>query len=254
MKMINRSKMLALSAFLTLSLGGQALYAQGPAASDAKADQQGGFKVVDEGGQELKSEDPTYWSTVRGIETIQKRPVLKEGRLAVTAYAGMIPNNIFEQYFPIGLRVNYFILENLGLELSGSYALSNETTLNDYVNDDKGINATGLLLGDRQISHINFGVTWSPIFGKTAFRNKSLNYFDMYLLGGAGVVIKKTQQDFNTPESVGGSVEGVLGAGMMYYFNENIGLRADFRQFIFAKASKGVANPSEISLGFMYML
>lgn len=255
MKMINSSKMLAMSALVVLSLCSVTASAQqAPAPKGADAAKEAGFKVVGQDGEEVSDEEATYWATVRGIETIQKRPVLKEGRLAISAYAGLIPNNIFEQYFPLGVRVNYFLLESLGLELSGSYALSNETTLRDYVEDERGIAASGLLLGDRQVAHVNFGVTWSPIFGKTAFRNKSINYFDMFLLGGAGVVIKRTQPDFNAEETIGGSVEGVLGAGMLYHFNNNMGLRLDFRQFIFLKASGGVANPSEVSVGFMYML
>lgn len=209
---------------------------------------------VKKDGEKLSPDDPMYWATVRGIQTIQKREILKDGRLAVTAYAGLIPNNIFEQYFPVGARLNYYLLESLSVELSGSYAIGSETDLRKYVQDDQGINASGVLLGDVQIAHVTFGVTYSLLFGKTAWRNKTVQYFDVYVFGGAGVVIKETTSDFGREPETSGDVEGALGLGVQYFLNNDMALRLDYRQFIFPKVTGGVANPSEISLGFSYFL
>ena len=199
-------------------------------------------------------DDPLYWSEVRGIETVQRREILKEGRFGLTAYGGVIPNNIFEQYFPLGARINYFVLENLGLELSGSYALRVDTGLSDTLQDDQGVGATAVQLGDRQRSHVNVGVMWSPVFGKMAWRNKSLNYFDFFLLGGAGTVFRSTQSTIGDEiEEVRPAVEGMLGGGLIFFLSQRVSLRLDFRQFIFQKVTGGVANPSEISLGVMFM-
>ncbi len=240
--------------------------AQEEAGADAASDtEEGAAAEVDAIPEDLDPSDPRYWSSVRGIQTVQRRPYLKEGRFAATAYVGIIPNNIFSQYFPVGLRLNYFVLENLGLELSGSYAcgLTNiggdsscgrDTGLTQTLTDRQGINSDGVLLGDEQIAHFNFGVLWSPVFGKAAFHNKTLDYFDMYLFGGIGGVVKQTTPGFNQDPEVDFGVEGAIGAGLMYYLTNNYVLRLDFRQFIFQKVTGGVANPSEISLGFTYML
>ena len=110
--------------------------------------------------------------------------------------------------------------------------------------------AEQVLIGDEQLSHTNFGVVWSPFNGKTAFYSKALNYFDLYLFAGAGVVVKQTQTDFNSEKSLSVKPEGALGGGLAFYLGSNALVRLDFRQFVFEKIIGGVANPSEVSLGF----
>ncbi len=225
-----------------------------PAAPAAKAPAAKAEAPAAEEEEALDPNDPLYWAKLRKIETVQRREILKEGRVGITGYVGLIPNNIFEQYFPVGGRLNYFVLENLGLELSGSYALSSDTGLIDTLSDNQGVGATAVQLGDRQRGHVNMGVMWSPAFGKMAWRNKSLNYFDFYLLGGVGTVFKSTQSTIGSEEeTVRPAVEGTLGAGMFFFLGQRTALRLDFRQFIFTKVTGGVANPSEVSLGFMFM-
>ncbi|MFU8804230.1 MAG: outer membrane beta-barrel domain-containing protein [Bradymonadaceae bacterium] len=197
---------------------------------------------------------PLYWSEMRDIYTFQKRAFEKEGRFAVSFYTGLIPNNIFEQYFPIGLRLNYFILENIGVELSSSYNFVSRTNLTDMVQDDSGVGAQAILIGDTQLSHTNFGVLWSPFYGKFSFYESGLYYFDMYLFAGAGLVITETTSDFGADPSKTAKPEGSLGGGMAVYLGEHAGVRLDFRQFVFQKVAGigGVANPSEVSLGFSW--
>lgn len=213
-------------------------------------------EISTEDGEKLSKDDPMYWATVRGIQTIQKRGVQKDGRLSITAYGGIIPNNIFERYYPVGIRLSYYVLESLSAELSGSYAFGQRTDLEKYVQDDQGIGADkdGILLGDVQLSHITFGVNYSLMFGKMAWLDDEIDYFDVYVFGGAGVVIKETKGDFGEDPTVSGAVEGALGLGIQYFFNNDFALRLDYRQFIFQKATGGVANPSEFSLGLSYFL
>lgn len=198
--------------------------------------------------------DPLYWAEMRGIHTVQQRSFLKEGRFALSLYAGMIPNNIFEQYFPLGLRANYYILENIGVELSTSYAFRRNTDLFDIVQDEDGIGGSNVLIGDTQVSHTTFGVQWSPAYGKLAFYDSGLLYFDMYIFGGAGVAVTQTQSEINAPLDTTAKPEGVLGAGLALYMGNHAGVRVDFRQFVFAKVEGvgGAATPSEVSLGFSW--
>ncbi|WP_249756119.1 outer membrane beta-barrel domain-containing protein [Microvenator marinus] len=199
-----------------------------------------------------QAEDPMYWAQMRDVYTVQKREFQKQGRFALSVYGGMIPNNAFERYIPVGLRLNYFILENIGLELATSYAISMSTGLEDFLSEPApGLGAQRILVGDTQISHTNFGILWSPFYGKTAFYNTILNYFDLYLFAGAGLVITETVPDFNAEPEQEFKPEGALGAGMAFYLGDHATLRIDFRQFIFAKVAGvgGVATPSEASLG-----
>ena len=194
-------------------------------------------------------EDPMYWAKMRDVFTVQKRPFLKEGRFAATVYGGIIPNNIFEQYYPLGIRLNYFVLENIGVELAGSYALTQETGLQDTVTEEQGIGAQQILIADSQVAHTSFAIMWSPFYGKTSFYNSALNYFDLYLVGGAGLVVTQTQTDFNAPLSTGTQPKGVLGAGLAYYFGEHIAARLDLRQFIYGTEAGGLTHPTEVTLG-----
>ncbi len=200
----------------------------------------------------LQPDDKLYWSTVRNIYTLQQRRFRKSHRFGVTVYGGLIPNNIFEQYVPVGLRLNYFILENIGIELAGSYNLKTKTGLENQIREENGIGAGQVLIGDTQVSHTNFGIVWSPFYGKAAFYNSGLLHFDLFLFAGAGMVIAETTPNFNAKAEREIKPEGALGGGIALYFSDHFAGRMDFRQFVFQKVVGGVANPSEVSLGVSF--
>ncbi len=263
-----RMRLVALLAFVLVMGVGTTGVAQTDSAADSAAepseessDQSGGEQDAsdDQGQKKDKGPDPSdpdYWSEIREVQTVQRRPFQKVNRFALSAYGGVVPNNIFEKYIPVGLRLNYFILENIGLELAGSYAITSETSVEAILNESGsgggGASASQVFIGDRQVGQINFGIVWSPFYGKTTIGDLDIGYFDFYLIGGAGVVLTQVENNTN-PE--GGPVqakpEGVVGAGLSYYFLDNAAVRLDYRQFIFAHAGNvgGVATPSEISIG-----
>ena len=205
---------------------------------------------------ELDEDHPLYWAQMREIYVMQQRPFLKEGRFATTLYGGIIPNNIFEQYFPVGLRLNYYLMENVGIELSGSYAFARRPSVNEIVEDHDLVTAGDeegdgtILIGDTQLSHTTVGIKWSPVYGKFSLFDNRLFYFDMYAYAGAGVVVTRTEP---SPRDVGTTAkpEGAFGAGLAVYTGQHLGLRLDYRQFVFQKVDPpgGVANPSEASMG-----
>lgn len=230
---------------------GSVAFAQDEGADDAaaEADAPAEEGTEEEGAERPDPSDPLYWAEMRDVFTVQKRPFLKEGRFSATVYAGLIPNNIFEQYFPLGLRFNYFILENIGVEFSGSYSLKSESGLDETVTDPQGIGAQDILIGDTQRIHSSLTVLWSPFYGKTSFYNSALNYFDLYVAAGAGVVVTQTQPDFNADPTSDTNVKGALGAGLAYYFGQRVALRFDFRQFLYNTEAGGLTKASEVSLG-----
>lgn len=199
----------------------------------------------------MSADDKLYWSTMRNVYTLQQRRFLKSKRFGVSLYGGLIPNNIFEQYVPVGLRLSYFILENIGVELSGSYNIKLKTRLENQIREESGLAAGQVLIGDTQVSHTNFGLVWSPFYGKAAFYNSGLVHFDLYLFAGAGIVVAETTPDFNAKPESEVKPEGALGGGMAFFFGDHLVGRVDFRQFVFPKVEGvgGVANPSEVSLG-----
>ena len=168
---------------------------------------------------------------------MQQRAFLKSGRVGITVYGGLIPNNIFEKYYPVGARINYFILENIGVELAGSYAFKSDTNLEPLITESSGVGAQQVLIGDTQVSHTNFGIVWSPFYGKAAFYNTALSYFDIFLFAGVGLVITETTPEFNAEPEQEFKPEGALGAGMSFFMGNHFALRADFRQFVFQKVA-----------------
>ncbi len=244
--------------------------------SAVKAAAKGEEVYKDDGHKKMDPNDPLYWSTMRDVYSLQQRSFQKDGRFALSLYGGVIPNNIFESYIPVGIRMNYFVLENIGIELSTSYNFSYDKGLEDKITEPSGVSAQQVLVADQQVayafdfdnpakdrdgidvgklfvpSRVNFGVVWSPFYGKTSFYSSALNYFDLYLFAGAGLAITQTTPDFNAPKEADIKPEGALGAGMAFYFGQHTTLRLDFRQFVFQKVNGGVANPSEVSLGLGY--
>ena len=223
--------------------------------ADSASSEAGGSGDEEKKAKGPDRDDPHYWAKVREIHTVQKRYLQKVGRFSASVYGGVIPNNIFERYYPVGLRLDYFILENIGIEVAGARAFKAPTSLEGVMDEDAGVNSKAVRVADSQVWHTNFGLLWSPFYGKTSFYENKIGYFDMYLFGGAGLVVTKTPDVANQPEDEVPSYvkpEGVLGAGLAFYAINNATVRLDYRQFIFQKVSGvgGVANPSEVSLGF----
>lgn len=229
--------------------------ASGAAGADEAAaseqDQEEGGEQEDE-----KSVEDQSWAELRGVQTVQKRYFQKVNRLAITAYGGIVPNSIFENAYPVGARINYFILENIGLELAGSYAFTKQTDLEGVLREPSGAATGNIRLADSPLGQVNFGILWSPFYGKTAFHQNSIGYFDLYLVGGAGLAFTRTRVEVNQPLETRITPEGLVGGGLAYYFLKRAAIRVDFRQFIFQHVQfdegggGGVAKPSEVSLGF----
>lgn len=190
----------------------------------------------------------------RAIKTIQRRLFAKFGRLEFSLSSGIIPNDPFIFYIPTGLRVGYHFNEALALELSGGYlgeGLRAESNLRDQLKVQKvdRTRISNIKLLDQQVVRTDLAIMWSPIFGKVAVMNNGLVHFDFNIVGGAGYLLTESENELLETE-YGHTVEGVVGGGFKFYFLERLAVRADFRQYIYGKQEGGVANPSEISLGF----
>lgn len=208
------------------------------------------------------------WGDQRGIRTLQRRLFAKFGRLEFSIFGGLVPNDPFIFYMPIGLRFDYHFNEAFALEVSGSFLgcfTGNRTAKSDpseaclRVNSDlkedlevrkqerTGVQQIKLL--DQQVTRIDVAAMWSPFFGKVAVMNDELVHFDVNIVGGAGFLLTESLNDRLEVE-FRPTIEAVVGLGFKFYFGGRFGVRADFRQYIYPKENGGTANPSEITLGF----
>ncbi|PIV98288.1 MAG: hypothetical protein CO108_28710 [Deltaproteobacteria bacterium CG_4_9_14_3_um_filter_63_12] len=213
------------------------------------------------------------WGQKRVIRTLQRRLFAKFGRMEFTAFAGIVPNDPFVFYTPIGLRFDYHFNEAFALEVAGSFlgcftgdvgnkqergfsqgCLRFASDLKSDLADPPKVEQTqirSIKLIDQQVTRLDMTAMWSPIFGKVAAMNDTLVHFDVNLVGGAGFLLTEKVDDVDLKKvDYNPTFEAVLGAGVKFYFGERYGIRADFRQFIHPKQAGGTANPSEISLGF----
>lgn len=187
------------------------------------------------------------WGKEREVRVIQKRVFEKEGRFEFTPYFGMIPNDEFFNYYPIGLRAGYFFSEMLGAEIGGAWVFSQSTDLKTFIKENFG--------GVAKISTPQW-VQWyagangifAPIHGKFAFLARTIAHFDLALLFGVGAIGTKVQA-MGAPEKSKVDVYGNIGAGFHIYIHELLGIRIDYRHFFYAAEGGGVSWPAEISLG-----
>lgn len=196
-------------------------------------------------------QDEMYWAEQRQIRVLQRRMFEKDGRLELSLYAGVIPNDPFIQYHPMGLRLGYYLQENIGLELSGFYIgeiLRHETDVADIVRNRYGGEVDVL---DQQLWGANMMGTWTPLYGKFA-AGRRIVQFDWNFGAGVGVVgTSSVSADGLTNESTP-KPQVLLGTGWTFWLSNHLTARVDVRYLIFEKVGGGVTMPTELSLGFGY--
>lgn len=214
--------------------------------------------------QAQESEDPTrldrtldkYWGEKRELRTIQKRLFLKDTRWAFSVFGGVVPNDEFQVFFPVGGRVDYWFSEDLGLELSGAYNFRNETDLRTFLREE--------IEGDGQDARIfltqtidwysSLDLLWSPFHGKFGAFATKLVHFDFYFAIGAGVHgLTKDPPGADAGEESVFRIAGNVGLGVMMYALDWLAVRVDYRHFFFEFADGGgLSYPAEITAGLTF--
>ncbi len=192
-----------------------------------------------------------YWGTeMREVDTLQKRLYRKDQRWEFELYSGVIPNDEFFSYYPLGGRIDYFFAEDFGVEVWGSYLIRVSSELEDFLED----NFNESLIVDipqslQWLAGANF--LWSPVHGKLGIFADTLGHFDVHLAFGAGV-IGTTVRRLNEEKSKV-DVAGNVGLGMRFFLSQSIALRFDYRQFFYAAEGGGLSHPAELTLGISFM-
>jgi outer membrane beta-barrel protein len=190
-----------------------------------------------------------FWGQNREVESIQRRLFNKVSRHEVTLFTGVIPNDEFYTYMPIGLRYDYFFTEDLAVELWGEYLFTFDSSLKDFLEE----NFRQTLLVDIPQSLIfmaGVNAVWSPIHGKFAIFTTKLAHFDMHITVGAGAVgttVRKLDK-----EELSVNVAGNVGLGFRIYALDWLSVRFDYRQYFYAAEVGGVAKPAEFTMGVSF--
>ncbi|NOZ02956.1 MAG: outer membrane beta-barrel domain-containing protein [Deltaproteobacteria bacterium] len=197
----------------------------------------------------LDDELDKVWGEERDIQVIEKRMFEKAGRHEFGLVVGIIPNDPFFNYYPLGIRYDYHFLESVAFEISAAYTFHPESGLRSFIPDNfNGIDE--VRLPQRVEWYASALVNWTPIHGKLAIMSTKLSSFDLgFVLGLAAVGTyvdngKGGWKYKNAPDPA-----GVVGIGFRFFLHELVALRLGYRFYIYSADDGGARTLSEISLG-----
>lgn len=199
----------------------------------------------------LDKELDKVWGEERDIQVIEKRAFEKDGRHEFSLLVGIIPNDPFFNYYPLGLRYNYYFLESLALEVAGAYAFNPESNLRSFITRTfKARGLQGVMLPQRVEWYAGANVYWAPIYGKLAIFTSKISSFDLGFILGAAAIGSQIEQGGVFKRKSAPDVGGVAGLGFHFYLSELLALRADYRHYVFKASDGGARFLAEITLGF----
>ena len=198
-----------------------------------------------------------YWGEKREIRTIEKRLFRKDTRLQASLYGGIIPHADFQLFVPMGLRLAYYLTEDIAIEASGAYSLGFQTRLKDFLTgeiEDKQVGAQVFLTQEYEW-YAMANMLWSPVHGKIGMFTSKLFHFDFYLAVGVGVMgVIADPPGFAQEARSETPIAANIGFGTLMYLTDFLALQLDYRHFFheFQGSGGGLSYPAEISLGLAF--
>jgi outer membrane beta-barrel protein len=212
------------------------------------------------------------WGQERELKVIEKKQFLPDFRHEVGIFLGVIPNDPFFVFVPIGLRYEYHFMESLSFELAGCYAPSAETGL---VGEIKSGTGNAIFRGDlleRFNWYVDANIKWAPFHGKFQVMNKRITSFDAGFLVGIGVMGSQVYKGgeletrWNYDGAIPFNLMANLGAFIKFWVTDYLAVSIDYRHYIYPKFpgfntdgsvkgewSDGVSSLAEISFGLTYV-
>jgi outer membrane beta-barrel protein len=188
-----------------------------------------------------------HWS--RQLVVVQPRSVQKAHALEIVALAGVIPNDAFLVYIPLGVRAAFHIDERWAVEASLEINVWADTGLRSYLEQNDA--QLRVRIRDRQQLRASASAMWSPAYGKLALGGGVL-HFEGYLVGGAGLV--RTAEEPTVGLGAAVRPDFHVGLGLRAFLGRRWLLRLEYRQYLFLRPTDsagrggGVGWPSEIAL------
>ena len=220
---------------------------------------------------------PNESAREKNVVVIEKRPFSKAGRGEISVGLGTIASDIFVVYMPVTLRGGYHFKEWVSLELSASYmgCFSNETGENqtraagqhcmrfltpsyDRLTGSQSSDTQlrGVKIKEYSVARVALAPVFSVFMGKFAVANRGIAHFDLNVAAGIGVQVVETPA-----KRQGGDIgyhatfEGSLGIGIRFVFLDFVGLRLDFREYLFGRQNdKGLGTAAEFALSVSFLL
>lgn len=144
------------------------------------------------------------------VKAVQRKGFLKRGRWQVAAFASPTWNDAFYQKYALGGRLAYNLKDSFAVAVSGTYYLLSR---NRTVREGSLAFQSQLLQSQPSYSGMLEGI-WSPVYGKAAWLGRRIVHFDVYLVGGLGLVWSATSF---APRDEGPHLAGEFGGGIRFY-------------------------------------
>ncbi len=164
------------------------------------------------------------------VHVIQPKPVLQQGRFALTPRAGMTINDSMYRNFMIGANANYYLGERFYLGgLFQWYEFGDTIGGPTQAFDD--LNSTTQAAADAPYLNWAAGaeIGFAPIYGKFALFNRNIVYYDISLSAGGVFTDSSSIQDPAGNDGPGGTVS--LSTRM--FFNDWMAFNFEIRDVIY---------------------
>lgn len=169
------------------------------------------------------------------VKSVQRKAFLKKYRFEISPIGGFVTLN--DAFYPKGGyagHVAFFFSDSLGLGVRFNQ-------FNVIPNDNVRL-AKRELQAKLPYVHpkwsVNADLMWSPVYGKVSMYN-SINTFDIFLLGGAGVVWSQTSPGL--PEGIGAGphIAAHVGIGNRFHLSDWIAIEATLMDELYADQPGG---------------
>ncbi len=203
----------------------------------------------------LEHEFDLYWGEQRDITNIHKRLFQKDGRHEISIFGGVIPNDDFFVYYPVGLKYDYYFSEDFALEVSGAYLIGVNSELEDFIETTLAPGSYEVNLPQALEWKAGAGVMWTPVYGKFGAFATKLAHFDFGIALGIDVLGTKVAKTGATvTEQSRIDVGGNVGATVRFFVWDFIAIRLDYRHTFYngrnaEDESRGLSHAAEITLG-----
>jgi outer membrane beta-barrel protein len=155
------------------------------------------------------------------VKAVPRRGFLKRNRLEITAGLPVSVNDAFYQKAGLSGRLAYNVQESFAVALRGAWWWTLRT---DHIREGQ-VAFQSQLLSSRPIGQLMLDAVLSPVTGKASVLGSRIVHFDLFLLGGAGVVWSDTSL---APRNEGPHPAADLGAGIRFYPSDWMALELGF--------------------------
>ncbi|MCA9546729.1 MAG: outer membrane beta-barrel domain-containing protein [Myxococcales bacterium] len=198
-----------------------------------------------------------FWGKRREVKVVQKRQVEKDGRFELALTGGIIPNDDFIVYYPVGGRVGYHFSESFSVEAAYAYSFQSDSGLTDFLTSPDGADLTRAVIQQTISMYYNIGLNWAPIYGKVSLLGMKLVHFESYVGLGVGAANVEELVDSSNPNpSSSIKPAGNVSVGFRWFVDDTINVRTEYRHHFLQgpEISGGVYTPAELTLAVGFML